>query len=219
MYIHIFVATTFKTSFKTHHKMKTKLYTLLLAGGLFVAAPALAGGGSVDVDTKASKVEWTGKKVAGQHTGTIALNGGNLDVNDDQITGGKFSIDMTSIACTDMEGEYADKLVGHLSSPDFFDVAKHSTATFVIDRVENHDKDAAGDNAAVTGNLTIKGISHAISFPANIQIKGGKVAAVADVRVDRTKYDIKYGSGQFFDGLGDNMIDDEFLLHIVLGAK
>ena len=200
--------------------MKTHLFTLLLAGGLFVAAPALAGeGGTVEVNSKASKVEWTGKKVSGQHMGTVAIKGGTLNVNDDMITGGKFTIDMTSIACTDMEGEYADKLVGHLSSPDFFDVANHATATFSIDKVERMEKDAAGNNATVSGSMTIKGISKPISFPANVQVKGGRVAAVADVKIDRTKYGIKYGSGQFFDGLGDKMIDDEFLLHIVLGAK
>lgn len=201
--------------------MKIQLFSALLAVGLFAASPALAGGdhSTATVDTKASSIQWTGKKVSGQHQGTIALKGGTLELAHGKLEGGSFEMDMTSIACTDLTGEYKGKLEGHLGSPDFFDVGNHSTATFRITTVTAMAKDESGNNTKISGTLTIKGISKPLSFPANVTIKGDKVAAVADVNIDRTKYDIKYGSGQFFEGLGDKMIDDNFRLHIELGAK
>ena len=134
---------------------------------------------------------------------------------DGNLSGGKITMDMSSIATTDLEGDWAKKLVGHLNSADFFDVQKHNTAILDITSVKKID----GHNFTVSGNLTMKGITKPIEFPATIELKDGKLAAFAEVKVDRTLYDIKYGSGKFFEGLGDKMIDDEFIVKFKIAAE
>ena len=105
--------------------------------------------------------------------------------------------------------------MGHLSSLDFFDVKNHNTTTLEITST----KAIEGNKFTITGNLTIKGISKPIEFPATIEMKDGKLAAYAEMKVDRTLYDIKYGSGKFFEGLGDKMIDDEFTIKFKIAAE
>jgi len=122
---------------------------------------------------------------------------------------------MNSITNTDMEGEWSQKLLDHLNSADFFDVKNHSASTLEINSVKNIE----GNKYIVNGNLTIKGISKPIEFPATIEVKDGKLAAFAEVKIDRTLYDIKYGSGKFFEGLGDKMIDDEFIVKFKIAAE
>lgn len=125
-------------------------------------------------------------------------------------------MNMNSINCTDLQGEWADKLVGHLKADDFFGVEKYPTSTFVITKVSP----AAAGTINVSGNLTIKGITKPLSFPASLSVKGNTVTASAKgVTVDRTKYDIRYGSKSFFDSIGDKAIDDEFTLDITLVAS
>lgn len=160
------------------------------------------------VDAAKSTITWVGKKVTGSHNGTIALQSGSLAVNGKNVTGGTFTIDMNSIK--DADG--SAKLEGHLKADDFFGVAKFPTATFVITKV-------AG--TTVTGNLTIKGITKPLSFPATVTVNAdGTVSALAGkIVVDRTKYDIKYGSKSFFDSIGDKAINDEFELAVKLVAK
>jgi len=161
------------------------------------------------VDTDASSVQWTGKKVTGQHEGTIKLKEGALEFDKGSLVGGSFTIDMTTIVCTDLDEGTGAKLVGHLSSDDFFGVPNHPTATFVITKVASAATKGAYE---VTGDLTIKGITHPLTFEAQVD----KNSAKATLVVDRTKYDIKYGSGSFFDGLGDKMIYDDFDLALDL---
>lgn len=164
------------------------------------------------VQTDKSKIEWLGKKVTGQHAGTVNVKDGSLIFNGSKLTGGQFNIDMTSIA--DVDG--SARLIGHLKSPDFFDVEKHAVSTFVITNVTPNGQ----DNVNITGNLTIKGISNPLTFPATVKRSGGVVVATANgIKVDRTKYDIKYGSKTFFGSIGDKAIDDEFTLTISLLAK
>lgn len=171
--------------------------------------------GVLKIDTKVSSVEWIGKKVTGQHTGGITIKEGTLYLHDGILEKGTVVIDMTTITCTDMQGEYADKLIGHLNSPDFFDAANHKTATLDILKVT-----AAKDgNYTISGNLTIKGITKPIEFTTKMEIKDGKLAAFAEVTVDRTLYDIKYGSGKFFEGLGDKAIHDEFTIKFKIAAQ
>ena len=164
------------------------------------------------VDVAKSTITWIGKKVTGSHNGTIALQSGTLNVDGKKVTGGTFTIDMNSIK--DADG--SAKLEGHLKADDFFGVAKFPTSTFVITKV-------AGSGAAVTvsGNLTIKGISKPLSFPATVTVNtDGTVSALAGkITVDRTKYDIRYGSKSFFDSIGDKAIDDNFELAVKLVAK
>ncbi len=155
-----------------------------------------------EIKTDKSTVVWKGYKVTGSHQGTIALQSGFLTFNEDKLTGGEFVIDMTTIINTDQEGEYKGKLEGHLKSDDFFGVAGYPTATLVFSEVK-----ASGKNVyTVTGDLTIKGKTNPITF--EISIDGNK--ASASLKVDRSKYDVKYGSTSFFEGLKDKAIYDEF---------
>ncbi|WP_443944590.1 YceI family protein [Pedobacter sp. AW1-32] len=164
------------------------------------------------VDVAKSTVTWIGKKVTGSHNGTIALKSGSINVDGKNVTGGTFVIDMNSIK--DADG--SEKLEGHLKADDFFGTAKFPTSTFVITKVTG-----SGANATVAGNLTIKGITKPITFPATVTVgTDGTVTALAGkIVVDRTKYDIKYGSKSFFDSIGDKAINDEFEIAVKLVAK
>jgi polyisoprenoid-binding protein YceI len=158
--------------------------------------------GKKEVKVETSSVTWKGYKVTGSHTGNIALKQGSLDFKDDKLVGGEFMIDMTTIVNTDMEGEYKAKLEGHLKSDDFFGVATYPTAKLVFDTVKSTGK----NSYEVTGNLTIKDKTNPVTF--DISIYGSK--ATANVKIDRTKFDVRYGSTSFFDNLQDKAIYDEF---------
>ncbi len=166
------------------------------------------------VDGKASKVEWVGKKVMGEHNGSISLKSGNFTFEDGVLIGGLFTIDMTSMVCEDLSGEYKGKLEGHLKSDDFFGVEKYPTATFVVTKAVPQ----GPGKYKVIGNLTIKETTQEIQFVAGIEEKDGKVMGSADLVIDRSKFDIRYGSGSFFDNLGDKTIYDDFNLSISLVA-
>lgn len=192
---------------------------LLSIFAIAIAALTYAGNGekaTYKVDNKLSNLEWTGKKVTGEHSGTIMVKEGNIMVENNMIKGGSILFDMNTINCTDLEGEYKGKLEGHLQSEDFFNVAAHSTAKLEIKSVK---KGEGEDMYDVTADLTIKGITQPITFPAVVKMENGKLVAIGSVDVDRTKYSIQYGSGQFFEGLGDKMIYDDFTIKFKLGAK
>ncbi len=161
------------------------------------------------VNTSKSELKWTGKKVTGEHWGLINLKDGNLTVKSDQTLTGVFHIDMNSLICKDLDSpEWNAKLVGHLKSDDFFSVEKFGEATLTLIK-----STPIKDNSAnVSGELTIKGITNPINFKA-LKTETGFSATI---NIDRTLYDIKYGSGKFFDSLGDNMISDEFVLDVNL---
>ncbi len=172
--------------------------------------------GEYKVDTTKSKLTWLGKKVTGEHTGTINIAEGSLTTKANKITGGSFAIDMASIKVTDVTNPGAnEKLTGHLKSDDFFGSANHPKATFVITKVTPGEK----DQFTIKGNLTIKGITNEIEFPATVSQVGGDIVAKAKIVVDRTKYDIKYRSGNFFTDLGDKAIYDDFELNVELVAN
>ena len=172
---------------------------------------------TVSVDTTASQITWKGYKVTGEHAGTINVKNGNFNYEGDNLTGGSFEIDMNTIVCTDLEGEWADKLVGHLKSDDFFGVEKYPTAKFEITKVVSRGK--PGDYK-ITGNLTIKETTKEIRFNANVDNSTGVPVATADITIDRSDYNIRYGSGSFFDNLGDKTIYDEFELGLkIVGTK
>ena len=143
----------------------------------------------------------------GQHEGTISLREGALEFDKKQLTGGSFVMDMTSINTTDLEGDYKNKLDGHLKANDFFGVEKHPKATLVFTSVTKNET-----NYSVVGDLTIKGITNKIAF--DLEISGN--TATTSLKVDRTKYGIKYGSASFFDDLKDKAIYDEFDLKVSL---
>ncbi|KJD34440.1 lipid-binding protein [Tamlana nanhaiensis] len=154
------------------------------------------------IKTDESQLVWKGYKVTGSHEGTIAIKSGSLTFEADKLVGGEFVVDMTTIGATDLEGDYKGQLDGHLKSDDFFGVEAHPTATLVFTKVK-----ASGKNAyEVKGDLTIKGKTNPVDF--KISIYGSK--ATAALKVDRTKYDVRYGSTSFFDDLKDKAIYDEF---------
>ncbi|MDO6519300.1 YceI family protein [Zobellia uliginosa] len=161
-----------------------------------------------EVKTESSTITWKAYKVTGSHYGTVNLKSGSLIFDGDKLTGGEFEADMTSLVALDLEGESKGKLEGHLKSEDFFSTEKHTSSKLVFTKVK-----ATGKNAyEVTGDLTIKGITKPVTF--DVSVYGSK--ATASVKVDRTAYDIKYGSGSFFENLGDKTIYDEFDLVVDL---
>ncbi len=180
--------------------IKTLALTTVIAFITFSFTTIVDGKKEVKVDK--SKVVWKGYKVTGSHEGTIGIKSGFLDFKDDKLVGGEFMIDMTTITVTDLEGEYKGKLEGHLKSDDFFGVEKYTTASLIFTSVKTSGKNAYN----VTADLNIKGQTNPIEF--TISIYGNK--ATASLKVDRTKYNVKYGSASFFDGLKDKTIYDEF---------
>ncbi len=161
------------------------------------------------INAEKSGIVWTGKKVTGQHSGTINLQNGALVFKGKVLQGGTFTVDMTTINTTDLKaGQGKEKLDGHLKAEDFFGVEKHKTANLVFKTISGKGKGLY----TVTADLTIKGITKPITF--DITVKGN--TATTTLNVDRTKYDIKYGSGSFFSDLGDKTINDEFELKVNL---
>ncbi|SHI94487.1 Polyisoprenoid-binding protein YceI [Tangfeifania diversioriginum] len=181
------------------------LATILLSTFLGVQLFA----GNYEVDNSKSTVKWTGKKVTGQHNGTIDFKSGSLEVKDNKIEGGTFKIDMTTIENADIKDESSkQKLEGHLKSDDFFSVDKYPVSTLVVKKVQHK----SGNDYSFTGDLTIKGVTHPVSFTAEVTIGNDRLVSGGVIEVDRTLYDVRYGSGKFFDNLGDNMIYDTFTL-------
>ena len=160
-----------------------------------------------EININDSIVNWVGYKITGQHEGTIMLQSGSLEFNDNNLTGGNFVIDMTSINTTDLVGEYKDKLDGHLKADDFFGVETHKTASLIFTSVTKNKSDYT-----IEGNLTIKGITNKIKFTMMLDENG----ATADLNIDRTKYGIKYGSTSFFNDLKDKAIYNVFDLNVSL---
>lgn len=199
------------------------MFVFALAG-LFITTASIANGPdkskaadkTLAVDTKSSTVVWGAKKVTGTHAGTVPLTSGSLIVDNDKLKGGNFVIDVKSLVVTDLtDKEMNGKLTGHLKSDDFFSVEKHPQAKLVISSVT-----PKGGNAYdVTGKLTIKGITQDVKFPATVKADSKKVTANAKVTVDRTKYDIKFRSANFFENLGDKAIENDFTLDVTLVAN
>ncbi len=176
----------------------------------------------VDADPTASQIKWVGKKVTGQHAGTIALKSGHFEVSGQEVKGGTFEIDMTSIKVTDIKETDSSnaKLVGHLKNDDFFGVDKNPTASIKVTSIKPAAKPEAGKvTHEVTGDLTVKGSTHSVTFPALIVVKDNTVHAKGTVAVDRTKFNVKYGSTKFFDKLGDKAISDEFMIELEVKSK
>ena len=182
---------------------------------LVIAMAAIAFNGfsqTISADNDKSIVKWEGAKVGGSHNGTITLQSGALTFDGDKLTGGEFTIDMATIDCADLEGEYAGKLEGHLKSDDFFGVATFPTSKFVITSVTPQ----GTGKYKVAGELTIKETTKSIKFNANVDKSGSEYTATADITIDRSEYNVKYGSGSFFDNLGDKVIYDDFTLSVNL---
>ncbi|MCO4293225.1 YceI family protein [Solitalea sp. MAHUQ-68] len=195
-------------------KKLTTVLTLVAATVFFAFTAPEKKADTYNVDAAKSTIAWNGKKVTGEHTGNIKFATGSIQFNGKSITGGSLIVDMNSITCTDITNpDYNAKLVGHLKADDFFGTDKFATAKIDI----TGSKSLGGDKYEITGNLTIKGITKPITFPATVkQVKNALVGA-ADVTINRTQFDIKYGSASFFN-LGDKAINDDFTLKISLVA-
>lgn len=164
------------------------------------------------VNTEKSAISWKGKKVTGEHFGKLKFKSGNFISYNQQLVGGEFATDMNSITCEDLSGGVADKLVGHLKSKDFFHVEEFPDASLKILNIQPEED----DQYTIEAELTIKGITHTVIFPAQATMNGKTLAARGELIFDRTLYDIKYGSGKFVEGLGDKMIYDDVALSFVI---
>lgn len=162
-------------------------------------------------------VKWKGQKLTGSHTGTVPVKSGTLEISDGVLIGGTFVFDMQGMANEDIENEKSKtKLMGHLRSGDFFNTAEYPEAKLVITDVKTINGE--GREYEVTGDLTIKGKTNSITFPARINQSEGELEATADITFDRTKWDIRYGSGSIFDNLGDKAIYDDVEISVNLMA-
>ncbi|MFW5793610.1 MAG: YceI family protein [Bacteroidota bacterium] len=174
------------------------------------------------LDTEESTITWEGTKLDGtSHDGIVGVKSGELYVVENQVVGGKNVIDMTEIVVLDLEDpEMNAKLQGHLESDDFFSVEKYPEAYYDMASISLiEDAKADEPNYMIRGNLTIKGITHGFSFPAFVSMKDDKLHAVADFSFDRSLFDVKFGSGKFFDNLGDNLIHDHVNIGVDVFAK
>ncbi len=182
------------------NRIQTIVAALIIATITFAFSPIEDGVQEVKVGT--SSVTWKGYKVTGSHIGNIDLKQGALEFKDGNLVGGEFIIDMSTIESTDLEGDYKAKLEGHLKSDDFFGVESYPTAKLVFNKVKSTGK----NSYEVTADLTIKEKTNPVTF--DISIYGNK--ATANIKIDRTKFDVRYGSTSFFDDLQDKAIYDEF---------
>lgn len=180
------------------------------------ASIAEASATTFSADASKSTIMWKGFKPTGSHTGTIAIANGTLKVNKDIVESGSFTIDMNSITVTDIpaEEEANGKLKGHLTSPDFFDVSAYPTAKFEVTSLKKEN-----GKAILSGNLTLKNATNNISFPVNTTEDGSKMTLTSETfTIDRSKWDVRYGSKSFFDNLGNKFINDDIELTINLVA-
>ena len=167
-------------------------------------------GNVLTVDTDASELVWTGRKVSGQHHGTVRIKSGSLTVAEGQPTGGKFVMDMTTISDVDLEGESKGKLETHLKSADFFDVENHPEASFEITSVA---PGTEADVVKISGNLIIRGVSKNITFDAHLQeATDTSVKATADFNIAREDWGVNY------EGKADDLISKEINFKVTLVA-
>lgn len=161
------------------------------------------------VNNETSTIEWVGKKVTGQHSGNIAIKDGNLVFKSKKLIGGNFVVDMTKLTVTDLKsGKGKESLEGHLKADDFFGTEKYPTAKLVFKTIA----DKGNGTYTITADLTIKTSTNPVTF--DLVVAGN--TAKTTLAVNRTLYDIKYGSGSFFEGLGDKVIYDNFDLTVAL---
>jgi len=164
---------------------------------------------SVNVDS--STLNWKGYKPTGSHTGTINLVSGNIVLKDNSITGGNFVTDMNTIK--DADG--SAKLEGHLKSEDFFEIAVFPISKFEITEIANK-----GERIQVTGNMTIKGITKQITFPATLLVNEDSLSLTSDTfQINRADFNVKFKSKSFFNDLKDKFVDDEFDFQVTVVAK
>lgn len=168
------------------------------------------------INAAQSNIDWTGRKITGSHNGTIAIKEGSLVLNDGKLAGGKFIVDVRSIRILDITDPNTNaQFAGHLASDDFFSSEQHPEALLEIDSAVK----TGSDRYTVMGDLTIKGITQPITFETTLKLDGDTLTASAKMAVDRTKYNMKFRSGNFFQNLGDTLIYNDFDLEVSLVAE
>jgi len=185
-------------------------------GNKSATANSAASGEKYSIDITESVVTWEGSMVfdfGKEHIGYIHLSKGDFIIDKGKLVGGEVEIDMNSMEFKDKEDK--NPPIKHLKSPDYFDVEKFPIATFVITKVDS----VVRDNIKVTGDLTIKGVTNAVTFPAQIEVKDGVVNANGKIVIDRTEWGIRYKSGKFYDNLADQAVSDEISLQMKVVAK
>ncbi len=203
------------------HPAGTHLSGVKKAGGFVCAAIFLISASfafaeaapvAVPLDTNSSVISWVGKKVTGEHRGTVRISSGEALLSDGVLVGGNFNVDLSSIRVGDIDDpEDNQKLTKHLKSEDFFAASLYPAANFTITKAEAIPGAKAGAaNYKVVGDLSIKGIKREVQFPVTVVMENGKARATAKFELDRTKWGVRYGSGQFFENLGDKLIYDNF---------
>ena len=193
-----------------------KLFTYILSISIITLFSFTSHVNKINANKNNSTVIWTGSKPTGSHTGNVTLKDGHLLFDHGNLVGGEFTIDMTSITCTDIESEKKNKyLVDHLKDEDFFDVNQFPEAKLVVNRVKN----LQGSQFEMNGNMTIKGITKPVTFNADIKINRNSYTAIAKIVIDRTKWGVEYKSGNIFKDLGDKIIYDDMEFDIFLVSE
>jgi len=183
---------------------------------MFLGFVSSVNGAEYVVDKGVSTVKWEAKKVTGKHNGSISFESGSVTVSKNKISGGTFIIDMKSIVDEDLTNEeMKKKLIGHISSDDFFAIGKFPESKMEIKKVTP----VSGDDYRFLVDLTIKGITNPVEFTAKVTVNGDQLNSEGLITVNRTLFGIKYGSGSFFQGLGDKMIYDDFTLAFSVIAR
>ncbi|MEL4307623.1 YceI family protein [Joostella sp. CR20] len=168
-----------------------------------------------------STIEWVGAKPTGEHTGTIAIESGVVSLKDGKVESGNFLIDMNSITVTDLDGDQKANLEAHLKGTvegkedHFFNVKEHPTAYFEVTGVEQKE-----GKTYLQGNLAIKGNKKNISFPVTVSENGDTVTVSSEsFTIDRTEWNVNYGSKSVFDDLGDKFVNDDIEIKVTVKAK
>ena len=197
-------------------RTQKKVFSYLLLGltASFFLTPLRAAPQKYQLLPKKSKIQWEGKKVTGSHNGTIRIAKGFLLRKGKSIQG-NIVIDMASIKCRDIKDKkYNQKLVQHLKSEDFFHVKKYKRATLKILKF----KKKKGNIHELIGKFTIRGVSQKVKFPAKFKFSKNQLRASGKIKLDRTKFNIKYKSGKFYKSLGDKLIYDDFIIRFSILA-
>ena len=200
----------------TNMKSVHTIIALICISTLLAFTPLMHGDGTYKVDVSKSSIEWVGKKFTGEHSGDLTLKSGEIVMGGHSIKSATFTIDMTTIKCTDLKGESAEDLESHLRNKDFFNTKKFPEATITMVSAAALTGDANGNNFTIQAKLTLKGITGDISFPALVTIGDKQVTLKAKVVFDRSKYNVTYRSTSIFDDLGDKFIYDDIDLNVTL---
>ena len=182
---------------------------------IFIIGCIFASSDTLWVDKSSSDVQWVGRKVTGEHNGHIEVSGGFIIKNKEELESGEILINMQSITVDDIENpEWNQKLVTHLKDDDFFNSEKYPIAKFLFNKFKGK-----GADTHVSGEMTIRDKSVPMNFILNVAVETDSSYATGSINIDRTLFDVRYGSGKFFKDLGDRMIMDEFTLNFKVIAR